>query len=907
MYIEKVVSYYQDCYKQEFRDNDVLNFLGTKVDKRFFLSQTNSLYREEDTTFMKIDFGEELYKYLEINRKEKTFISCSFFITGKLTFLGKRRTICAPLIVTPVSLEINNDGLYHIDYNFSENRTNDALLNLLKGNFDLDDSFLLEIKSLVNEQSPEKQNIEKIAKKLKEYLDVDTKALEELPKLLNGDKLKSHVKSSSLKLLPVVAIGVVEKSKSNRNVLHEIEEIKDGHLFNETLHSLFSRNKNIHGNSSDQKASIYVPSNLSEPQLDIIRGVKNNDVTVVVGPPGTGKSYTIASLAIDLVYHQQSVLICSKSDQAVDVLQNKIIHDLGIKGLSIRAGSGRGYKAKLKKKIESILRFRKSKGGDFYIPKKKKEIEYAERKIQEISDEILERESQEIKNAKLFLEHRPSFFKRIKRNYVSKQVLKSIPFWQLIDLLHHYIHQKNKLIKEIISLQYADRVTSLLKDHRSTFQDLLRLAKSPDPEVRDQLFEAINFDAVLSCLPIWITKSTDVSEVLPLKNDVFDVVIIDEASQCDIATMIPILARAKKIVIVGDPKQLRHVSFLSKAVMEKTASTYGLEHEMDVSNYRETSFLDYVLERIKSQESIHFLDEHYRSLPDIIRYSNHKFYENQLKVMSGLYIHKKQSSLEWIQCSGSKKKDGVNLEEAHKVLEEIERLVEEEKEIASNVCTTIGVLSPFRDQVNYLKKKMEEIDLTAIRKHKIAVGTPFEFQGEERDLMLITFTIDNDTSASVFQYLDREDVFNVSITRAKQKQLLYYSFDAKNFKNRHLLIEYLSETRIRDKHVNDTDFIDNFATEVFEELIQLGIKEQDILINYPLAGYVMDILLTYNNRTVCIDLVGYPGSLEKTFSIEQYKTLFRIRVPIITIPYAYWLYNKKDCLAYISKKVRITK
>jgi len=197
------------------------------------------------------------------------------------------------------------------------------------------------------------------------------------------------------------------------------------------------------------------------------------------------------------------------------------------------------------------------------------------------------------------------------------------------------------------------------------------------------------------------------------------------------------------------------------------------------------------------------------------------------------------------------------------------------------------------------------MDLSVIRKHKIAVGTPYEFQGEERDHMYITFTIDNTTSASVFQYLDREDVFNVSITRAKQKQFLYYSFNPKNFKNKHLLIEYMSETQIQYKHINDSNFTDNFATEVFEELIQLGVAEEDIMVNYPLASYVMDILLTYNNKTVCIDLVGYPGELEKTFSIEQYKTLFRTGIPIITIPYVYWLHNKQECLRYIIKKIRM--
>ena len=101
-------------------------------------------------------------------------------------------------------------------------------------------------------------------------------------------------------------------------------------------------------------------------------------------------------------------MICSKSDQAVDVLQHKIVNDLGVKGLSIRAGSGRGHRAKLRKKIQSITRFRKA-GGDYYIPKKQKEIDYARSKIQEINEEIKERERKEIKNAELFLDHNPSF------------------------------------------------------------------------------------------------------------------------------------------------------------------------------------------------------------------------------------------------------------------------------------------------------------------------------------------------------------------------------------------------------------------------------------------------------------------------------------------------------------------
>lgn len=905
MHIEKVLSYYQDCYKQEFRDNDVLNFLGTKVDKRFFLKNSTSLYREEDPTFMKIDFGEDLYKYLEIYRKEKTFVACSFFITGKLTFLGRKRTICAPLIVTPVTLEINSDALYHIKYNFEENRVNEALLNVLKSNFNLDDSFSLEIKSLINNREPSEQDIQGIAKKLEEYIPIHTSELEILPALLEGQKMRNHSKSLTLQLLPAIALGIVEKSKSSRDVLHEIDEIKEGHLFNDMLRGFFSRRKTEINTDSISKEGVYVPSNLSSSQLGIIQAVKTNDITVVIGPPGTGKSYTIASLALDQVYHNKSVLICSKSDQAVDVLQEKIIHDLGVKGLSIRAGSGRSHKAKLKKKLESINVFQKG-GNDYFIPKKQKEIDYAVNKIKEISDEIRDREEREIKNAELFLDYNPSFFKRLKRKYVSKKVLKEYPFWQLIELLEHYIHQKNKLIKEIISLKYRDKISDLLAKDQ-TLSKFSKLVKTRNIEERERLFQEVDFQSVLQCLPIWITKSTDVSDVFPLQNDLFDVAIIDEASQCDIATMIPVLARAKKVVVVGDPKQLRHVSFLSKQVMENTANAYGLLKGEDVMNYRETSFLDYALERLPSQSNVHFLDEHYRSVPSIIRYSNQKFYFEKLKVMSDLQIHHKTSAVHWVFCEGEKLKNGTNLREAEQLLEDIQKVIDEEHQVAIGVATTIGILSPFRDQVNYLKDKIEELDLAAIKKHKIAVGTPFEFQGEERDQMYITFTIDNQTSTSVFQYLDREDVFNVSITRAKQQQFLYYSFDPKNFKNKHLVIDYLSETRIQYPQNSVEEYMDNFAEEVLEELIQLGIKEEDVIVNYPIAGYVMDILVTHKQRTICIDLVGYPGALEKTFSIDQYKTLFRTQIPIITIPYVYWLHNKKECLHHIAKKVRIAK
>lgn len=906
MSIEKNISYYQDCYKQEFKDHNVINYLGAKVSQQLYFDNLVKVFQEDGgNVLFDQELRENLYKYLEIHKKEKTLIASCFFVTGKLSFLGKKQTICAPIISVPVSLEVNDAGAYHFKFNFEEASCNTTLFNIIKNNFNLSDSFVLEIESLVNTIGAKLHTVNLVADKINSYVDVDVSGLSNLPLLETDAVLKKEARKERLRVSPSFSVGIVEKSRSSRGVLNELQEIKEAKLYNETLKVLFSGDRLSSNASSDKNTAIYVPSNLSTAQLDIIHGTRSSKATVVIGPPGTGKSYTIASMAIDMVYHNKSVLICSKSDQAVNVLQDKIVSDLGIKGLSIRAGVGRSFKAVLKKKIESILHFKKRQVSKEDVVKKRKHIRAVQERISEIEKEIVKRETSELKKGSFLAEDTFSFFGKIKKKYITYRVLKSLPFWSLIQLLDDKITQKTQLIKSLITLQYKYKINILLKEKRSLFQDLLSLVKSRDIKKRADLFASIDFNMILECLPIWITKSTDISTIMPLHNDMFDFAIIDEASQCDIATMIPILARAKRIVVVGDPKQLRHISFLSMDSLRKTAESYGLTHGKEILNYRTHSFLDYVLDRVVSQNSIHFLDEHYRSTPSIIKYSNEKFYDGNLKIMSDLKMKETKSAIHWVSCKGEKLKSGVNFIEANQLLEDVKALIEQETNLPANMCATIGILSPFRDQVNYLRDQIEKFDLVAIKKHKIIVGTPFSFQGEERDSMFISFTIDDKTSGSVFQYLDREDVFNVSITRAKHQQHLYYSFSPNTSKNKHLLLEYFSNSQILNTEYNQTDFEDNFAKNVIKELLNLGLNESDILANHILAGYLLDIIVTHNDRVVCIDLVGYPGELEKTFSIAQYKTMFRTKVEIIVIPYSYWSLNKQACLIEMTDKLGI--
>ena len=69
---------------------------------------------------------------------------------------------------------------------------------------------------------------------------------------------------------------------------------------------------------------------------------------------------------------------------------------------------------------------------------------------------------------------------------------------------------------------------------------------------------------------------SDAASILPLQRDMFDLVIIDESTQCDIASSFPVLQRGKRAVVVGDPKQLRHLSFLPRERQEAIADRYSL-------------------------------------------------------------------------------------------------------------------------------------------------------------------------------------------------------------------------------------------------------------------------------------------------------------------------------------------
>ena len=151
--------------------------------------------------------------------------------------------------------------------------------------------------------------------------------------------------------------------------------------------------------------------------------------------------------------------------------------------------------------------------------------------------------------------------------------------------------------------------------------------------------------------------------------------IIDEASQCDIASALPLFYRAKQVVIIGDPKQLKHISLLRETEDKKIVSQNKISELYLDYAYSKNSLYDIAERTIKGRDkSPILLNQHYRSYRDIISFSNEYFYDKKLNIMTDESklipdsVHPK--GVKWVDVRGktSQTKSPYNKEEAIEII-----------------------------------------------------------------------------------------------------------------------------------------------------------------------------------------------------------------------------------------------
>ena len=159
------------------------------------------------------------------------------------------------------------------------------------------------------------------------------------------------------------------------------------------------------------------------------------------------------------------------------------------------------------------------------------------------------------------------------------------------------------------------------------------------------------FPQVAKILPCWAVTSLSARGRLPFEPGFFDLVVIDEASQCDIASALPLLYRARRAVIIGDPLQLKHVSTVAPQQDRLILAAHGLAEGRAAWAYSVNSLFDLARSLCRYEDIVNLRD-HHRSHRDIISFSNRHFYRGGLRIATDHDALKRPQTTRGRRCAG---------------------------------------------------------------------------------------------------------------------------------------------------------------------------------------------------------------------------------------------------------------
>ncbi|MEU4424325.1 AAA domain-containing protein [Actinoplanes sp. NPDC024001] len=279
-------------------------------------------------------------------------------------------------------------------------------------------------------------------------------------------------------------------------------------------------------------------------------------------------------------------------------------------------------------------------------------------------------------------------------------------------------------------------------------------------------------ESAVTAVPVWV-MSVDRAIEQFAGGAKFDVVIVDEASQADLFAL-PVLALAERAVVVGDDQQigpqLGFVGSVSGLIQRHLDGVPSAEH-FDP----ESSLYDHAVRR--SPERI-LLTEHFRCVPQIIEFSSRHYYDGKIMPLRAdrpalppiQTVHTPAGVRQPLPGLGD-----VNLEEATALVERVTKIVADPRYDGK----TLGVISLLSSsgQANYLLTQLREaIGEDEIQARRLRVGDAYTFQGDERDVVLISTVVsENDPRIAAFTKRDYHRRINVAASRARDQLWIFHS------------------------------------------------------------------------------------------------------------------------------------
>lgn len=428
--------------------------------------------------------------------------------------------------------------------------------------------------------------------------------------------------------------------------------------------------------------------------------------------------------------------------------------------------------------------------------------------------------------------------------------------------------EKEQLLKEAYErsielrtwLQLSLKATDGVKSALAAYADAVRrIGKGTGKRAGRYRREArAASDRAKGALPCWIMPHYRVSESLPADLGLFDLVIVDEASQSTVSAL-PALLRAEKILIVGDDKQVSPelVGRDQERADELAARHLSAQVPDYRSSLREEQSL-YDLGKVVFAGGAIMLTEHFRCVAPIIEFSKAQFYSHRLTPLRlPTASERLDPPLIDVMVEDGYRTGKINPAEADFIVSEIEKIAVDDamRKRSIGVTTLLG-----QDQAAHIFRVIEDrLGTEIMERHEIRVGDPTAFQGDERDIMFVSLVAQNqDTPLSGLRYEQR---FNVALSRAKDRTYLVRSVELDQLRPsdqlRRALLEHFrfpfaaEGSEIADRKARCES---DFEREFFDLLVERGYR---VNTQVRVGNFRIDLVVEgENDRRIAVECDG---------------------------------------------------
>ena len=560
--------------------------------------------------------------------------------------------------------------------------------------------------------------------------------------------------------------------------------------------------------SKTPPTAIY-PFGLNQSQKSAVERALSSKISIIQGPPGTGKTQTILNIIANVVRAGKTVAVVSNNNSATHNVAEKLekkdagfltafLGSLANKEIFLESQTGT-YPNMTAWEIQPETRQRLEQETTA-LSKELNEMLTAQNRIAEIQQEMLQLSPEQ----HYFEEYYATCIHMPEKNLTSLSSQKILALWtefeqnaeqksrlrflQKLSILFRFSYGALKLFNAspemvIPFLQnkfYSVKRQELEKEKQKLNNQLEHYAFDAKMEELTQKSLQL-FRAELAARYNWkssrkrfekhdfrgnpkeftceypVVLSTTYSIKGTLDTDyIYDYLIVDEASQVDLATGVLALSCARNVVIVGDLEQLPNVlTERDICTSEAIWQQYALDERYRFSTH---SLLSSALE-IWRDAPVTLLREHYRCHPKIINFCNQKFYRGQLIVMT-----KDQNEPDVLAMyrttAGNHARSHVNQRQIDVIRQEVL------PQLSRQHYQSIGIITPYRDQVAALRAQLGDT---------YEVDTVHKFQGREQDAIILT-SVDN----VITDFVDDPHMLNVAVSRAVHSLTVVISQEPRN-------------------------------------------------------------------------------------------------------------------------------